>query len=722
MQDKPFGRLEIGGRMDKTFETEQRHLSETYATIVLLRDELVEELETKQAEAARDLRNMSEELRPDVAGVEADEAMETLAAIETLNSVIDAYNQRRDFAMERMQRVLALLRQPYFAKVRLKMRPGRPARDIYIGAVGLTDKNRVPLVVDWRSPVAETYYKQENGPTSFTVDGRVRNVELELRRQFDIERDVLRMYFDTTVAIEDSLLLGALKRHHSEKLQAITATIQREQNEVVRHVDVPVLLVSGIAGSGKTSVLLQRIAYLFYQERDRLSADQVCLFTPNSVFEKYIDSVLPSMGERNPKVFSWRTFVAHYGLGGRDAGAITDPQSLVALEAGVGDLTVEPQDVREIRVGERVLLKTGQIIGALEKFSQFPIGPRRLALARDEMHDRLERRIAQLARQDELQEEMLGLDVDDQMEIFGETINPANERETIELTRTYVEHRFGEAHDLIDACDWLRIDRMGARLVGDHSLNATEWLWLRLLITGEGSNDTRYVMIDEVQDYSVSQLMLLSRFFSRAHFMLLGDEHQAIHEGTATWQEMREIFMRTHGAVDECSLLTSYRSSPEITNLFSSLLDADERGTLASVRRAGVMPVIQTFDDTDAYLASLRARTEAAREEPGLTAIVASDGRRVSWLAKHLGDEVHTLRKNDTLPTSGVVLLDLALAKGLEFDQVIIPDAQTDVYPNTPLARRRLYTATSRAMHRVALLSQGELTPLLGDYLRMIAE
>ena len=145
---------------DITFQEEQRHLSQTYATIVALRDDLVEELEVRQAQAAQDLKSMSEELRPDVAGVEADEAMETLAAIETLNSVIDASNQRRDFAMERMQRVLALLRQPYFAKVRLKMRPGRPARDIYIGAVGLTDKNRVPLVVDWRSPVAETYYKQ----------------------------------------------------------------------------------------------------------------------------------------------------------------------------------------------------------------------------------------------------------------------------------------------------------------------------------------------------------------------------------------------------------------------------------------------------------------------------------------------------------------------------------------------------------------------------------
>ena len=98
--------------MDKTFEAEQRHLDEVYATILALRDELAEELDEHQAEMAQDLRDMSDELRPDVAGIEADEAMETLAAIETLNSVIDAYNQRRDFAMERMQRVLALLRQP----------------------------------------------------------------------------------------------------------------------------------------------------------------------------------------------------------------------------------------------------------------------------------------------------------------------------------------------------------------------------------------------------------------------------------------------------------------------------------------------------------------------------------------------------------------------------------------------------------------------------------
>ena len=698
---------------DATFIEEQEHLNEVYNTILALRDELAQELEVHQAEMAQDLRDMSEELRPDVAGIEADEAMETLAAIETLNAVIDAYNQRRDFAMERMQRVLALLRQPYFAMVRLQMRPGRPPRDVYIGVVGLTDKNHAPLVVDWRSPVAETYYKQENGPTSFVVDGRTRNVTLELRRQFDIERDVLRMYFDTTVAIQDSLLLGALKRHHSPKLQAITATIQREQNEVVRHADVPVLLVSGIAGSGKTSVLLQRIAYMFYQERENLRPEQVCLFTPNAVFEHYIDSVLPSLGETNPRVFTWRTFVESQGLGGRDAGANTDPEALRALERGLDTLQIEVQDVQDIRLDGEVLLKPGQIASALDKFSQFPFGPRRMTLTRDELHDRLERRFSTLARREDMQERMLTLDVDEQSRIFGETISPDTEREVIDCTRTYVAHLFGSAHDLIDECGWLRIDRIGSRMLGGGSLNACEWLWLRLILCGYGAKDVRYVYVDEAQDYTVSQLMLLERFFGRAHLLLLGDANQAIREGTASWDELREVFVQARGSVDECALRTSYRSSPEITDLFSSLLTEEERGTLSSVRRAGVAPRVRSFDDTDAYLQELRSVVAASNDKDGLTAVIAADGQRVSWLAKQLGDAVQVVRKSDVLPSTGVVLLDLRLAKGLEFDHVIVPDAQAAVYPDTPLARRRLYTVISRAMHEATILAQGSLTPLL---------
>ena len=669
---------------DPIFQAEQDHLSELYAQLLKIRDDITADLESSHQGARQDLIDMSEEVRLDFGG--ADETIETLAAIETLNSVIDAYNQHHDFSVDKLRRVMLLLMQPYFAKVTLEMRPGRPPRDVYIGAAGMTDERSRPLVVDWRSPVAETYYNQEMGPTSFKVDGKTRNVNLTLRRQFDIVRDELRSYFDTTVAIQDSLLLGALKKHHTEKLQAITATIQREQNEVVRHEDVPVLLVNGIAGSGKTSVLLQRIAFLLYQERKTLDPSQVWLFSPNDVFESYIDTVLPSMGESNPQTVTWRDFVSAQGAGERDLGLSTTPETL---------------------------LKASQVRSAVEKFAEFDVGPRFTALVKEELHDRLNRRLAQIARNEELQEEMLGLDVEQQYEIFGETLSPDDEDETLAYAKRYVEHLYEDAHEKIEALAWLRFDRIGMRMLGAQALSATEWLYLRLIFTGIGSRDARFVMVDEVQDYTEAQLMVLARFFSRAHFLLLGDERQAIYEGTATFARIAEIFGATHGSVDECRLLTSYRSSPEITELFCGLLEPDERRRLTSVQRAGVAPVIRSFAEKDDYLAALRAAVAEPGE--GLTAIVAESDARVSWLSKQLGSAATVIRGGMSLPAEGVVLLPLRVAKGLEFDHVIVPDAQAEVYPDTPLARRRLYTALSRAMHRVTVLAQGPLTPMLAE-------
>ena len=661
---------------DPVFRAEQEHLAELYQELERLRDKLREDVESNHFGAAQDLIDMSEEVALNFSGY--DEALETYAAIETLNSVIDAYNLYHDANVDKLRRVALLLAQPYFAKVTLEMRPGQPPRDVYIGAAGITDDNRRPLVVDWRSPVAETYYNQEMGRTSYKVNGRTRTVNLMLRRQFDLTRNKLNAYFDTTVAIEDSLLLAALSRHHSEKLQAITATIQREQNEVVRHEDVPVLLVNGIAGSGKTSVLLQRIAFLLYRERETLTPDQVWLFTPNRVFENYIDTV----------------------------------------EAAVPGMALEPDDLRDIRLGEEIILKVSQVRSAVERCARFcaetgfGIGPRFTTLAKEALLEKLEKRFAQMARNEELQESIAAMDVEEQIELFGQTVASDDDKDLERLARQLVEMRYGTVREQIENLSWLRFDRIGMRLLGRPSVNATEWLYLKLLFSGSGDEAARYVMVDEVQDYTEAQLMVLARYFSHAHFMLLGDEHQAIFEGTASFARAAEIFRASHGHVDECRLLTSYRSSPEITALFTGLLDEREQLKLTSVQRAGVEPVVQAFDSTDAYLEALRGAVAAHGE--GLCAVIAESDARVSWLAKQLGDAALVVDKNTHLPAEGVVLLPLRTAKGLEFDQVIIPDAQEEVYPDTPLARRRLYTALSRAMHQVTVLAQGPLTPLLG--------
>lgn len=701
---------------DPVLVEEQAHLDELYKQLLGFRDDLTHQLEHDHKQAAADLVTMSEEIRPDFGG--ADETMETLAAIETLNAVIDAYNQYHDFSVDRLRKVLLLLRQPYFAKVRLKMRPDRPARDVYIGAAGITDDRHTPLVVDWRNPIAETYYNQENGQTSYTVNGRLKTVELELRRQFDIERDQLHAYFDTTVAIEDSLLLNALRKHHSEKLQAITATIQREQNEVVRHADVPVMLVNGIAGSGKTSVMLQRIAYLLYHNHETLNANQVYLFSPNEVFERYIDGVLPSMGEANPRLYTWRDFVEEQGAGNRDDGSKTPASSLKRLEDEIGSLVITTDDLRAITMDDVTLLSAGQIGSVVDKHAKWGIGPRFVALTCDELRDRLDRRLAGMARSDDWQERAMGLDVEAQIQILGSVIDTSDEDEIARATRRYLDYLFAGAEADIDRLTWLRLDRIGMRMLDQKTLSATELLYLRLLICGRGTSDARYVMIDEVQDYSAAQLMVLSKFFGSAHFLLLGDQNQAIREGTASFDEIRSIFEATHGQVDVCRLLTSYRSSPEVTAVFSRLVHMGDDIKLASVRRAGLEPRRGVFEADGELAAALRevvaaARAEADGDQAGLTAIVANDTKAAYRIAKLLDNDVPVLKKNQSLPASGVVIVTLVMAKGLEFDHVVIPDADATTYPDTPLARRQLYTAVSRAMHQVTLFSCGEMSSLL---------
>lgn len=169
--------------------------------------------------------------------------------------------------------------------------------------------------------------------------------------------------------------------------------------------------------------------------------------------------------------------------------------------------------------------------------------------------------------------------------------------------------------------------------------------------------------------------------------------------------------------MEECQLLTSYRSTPEVTELFCRIAGMDEGITRSSVRDAGSAPELLRAGDADDYVATLRGLCEKAAESDGLTAVIVSDRARERWLAKRLDGVATRIGSDDSLPAGGVVLMELGMAKGLEFDHVVVADAQAEAYPDTPLARRRLYTAVSRAMHRVTLVAQGEPSPLLKEAL-----
>ena len=699
---------------DPVFREEQLHLSDTYAKLQEIGRELVRKMERTRAAAAADKRSMSEELAPNFATYA--DAMETYADFAAMNRVIDAYNLAQDADAERLANVELLLKQPYFAKVALQFKPGQKPKELYIGTAGIADEAYRRLVVDWRSPVAEVYYNQDTGPTSYVADGRTIDVDLKLRRQFDIDEDRLNAYFDTTVAIQDSLLLASLSKRRTAQMQAITATIQKEQNQVVRHEDVPVLLVSGIAGSGKTSVLLQRIAYLFYQMRGSLDAREVFLITPNPVFRDYIAGVLPDLGERNPESLTWDEFARRLLPSGRGSGDVNVPLAALArIDAAVRDFEFDALDFHDIRVRDVRLVSADSVRKLSDKLRRIPAGPHRVTLMREELHARLEARLAQMAGTDETLDALSTLSLDEQLRIFHEAIAPADEQEERALALRYLRDRYADAFAAVDNDDWLRIDRIGMRLLGTDGLSPLEWLYLKMALTGLGNPNAKYVMIDEVQDYTAAQLAVLTRYFRRAHFLLLGDPNQAIAPGTATFDEVRAVFEAARGPVEECRLMTSYRSTPEITELFASLLGEDERTNISAVQRADEPPIIVSCPDETSYAAALREAVAAARDDEGLSAVIAPWKHEAKRLQKLLGDDAPPLADDTvSLPAQGIVLITLKLAKGLEFDRVIVPDASERVFPaDDPLSRRRLYTTLSRATRSLVVLAHGELTPLL---------
>lgn len=721
-------RFELQGAQDAMFEEEQAHLKQMYSDLLRLGRVVVEKMEKTADQAQQDKRAMAEELSVNLANYA--DAMETYADFAAMNRIVDVSNVVQANDAQRLSDITLLLQQPYFAKVVLKFPQFEEAKEIYIGAVGMSDENYKKLVVDWRSPVAEVYYNQGTGPTSYEANGRTIHTDLQLRRQFDIHEDKLLACFDTTVAIQDPLLLAALSQSRSDSMRAITTTIQKEQNAVIRHEDVPVLLVVGAAGSGKTSVMMQRIAYLFYQHRDDLRPEDVVIITPNPVFQRYVSSVLPSLGEENPRIAPWSAILGGLLPEDRGEGKRDVPvERLQAIDRAVEEFDFEPGDFCDITCEGVRMVGASAIMKLSTKHSNIAAGPHRIALIQEGIMKRLETRLTQIAAREDTLEEMAGLSLDDQIASFGSPFDLLTEEELRDHSRRFVRKRFAAAFEMVEDYSWVDIDRLGARLLERHGLTTPEWLYLKMCVTGLSDHEARYVMIDEVQDYTAVQLMVMARYFRRAYFLLLGDPNQAIEAGTVTFDQLRDIFngARTVGQEELCRMFlpTSYRCTPQITDLFARLAQDDLGMTISSVQREGSDPIMVECLSEEVYEQELLRVLARLSDQEGIAAIIANDGdeaqtlqERLTTLVGQSGEEAACpmlMTAHEELPSGGVVVIPLALAKGLEFDSVVITDASAEAFPGDPLSQRRLYTAISRATRELTILSKGPLTPLLGD-------
>lgn len=688
------------------------------------------------------------------------------------NSLELARIERGYLSAQAALRKLGLLRSsPYFGRIDF-LEDGAPAdqtEHIYIGLSSLLDdKTLEPIIYDWRSPIASMYYDYALGGARYaTPEGHV-DGELLLKRQFKIANGKIQFVFDSGIRIGDDMLQFMLGKSSDEKMKSIVTTIQSEQNMVIRNEEYPVLIVQGAAGSGKTSIALQRVAYLLYKYRKSIQADQMILFSPNPLFSDYISNVLPELGEDNMRQTTFQDF-AEFRLGDfirpedrytHMENMLTAPESPEKSSSGAGTAYKASKAFLQVIRNYLVILASEAIC-----FDPVPYGKqswkgedelRELFYGRfghHAIHVRLERMeeviLGELPELEERQAKKLYrkmlnhpkyLGTEEELKVMSRKqvrkkisamaafikrhrfVNPiAAYRQLFENTELF--RRAVQGSEAPDAGQWdtirtYTLSRLDAGEVPYEDV--APLLYLFETITGWNSfNSIRHVILDEAQDYSPFQYEIIRRLFPRSKLTLLGDLNQAIqpHMRIESYGFLEELYGKEHTGI--MRLTKSYRSTAEIVEFTKAMLPGGE--AIEAFSRSGDKPVVlQVPTGTDAAARHMvdTIRTLRSEEVPSIAVIckTAAESEAVHRALQEAGApaELHLVTREQTEYQNALIVLPVYLAKGLEFDSVIIPDAGRSHYGSEE-ERKLFYTACTRAMNRLFVYYSGGLNPFMED-------
>lgn len=708
--------------MVNTRKVEEQQLQEVYQSLLRKRQELQQLIAVENSEGKAAIQEMTGEVRVNYDNF-ADN-LDTYANIEALNRQIDQYNQQLATARKQLDKVERLLPSPYFGKITAHFTPDEAAENFYIGINGFTDDQKQELIYDWRSPIAELFYNNQLGVSAYQVDTREISVVIDNRRQLITDGDYLVNWFDSGTAIQDDVLLAALAQDNSSQMTDITTTIQVEQDKIIRDRLSPVVLVNGVAGSGKTSTVMQRIAYLLYGDRDKYSADEMLILSPNRSFGKYIAQVLPSLGEENPATYTLLQLVAR--LGGLEGelesekayfqrisvketsllrSTLRDTDFLVSLTAISGD-EVKPQ-FRDILHGEKALI-TKEHIQLL--FNETPAGQLadRLQAVKARLLQEWERHLIRQGRSNRIRQQLLGLTEAEQQRLLGGLIEFDSEAKLSEYGLQLLQKRYRDISRHIKDFSWLQAERLFADCYFNYTgealpplpkkmdldLAVAQLYMHHVLIEPLTVPDFKVILVDEVQDYTPAQLQFIRALFPKAHFTLVGDENQAIFDSQTDFSRIATIFGEKQ--VTGYSLVKSYRSSGNITRLFGALLKDPTKLEIQAVRPEG------------ALITWLSVAEKAEMVQTVTDYVVTTGLTALTVLTKTLA-QAEELRQ--LLPKDQISVYPIAFAKGLEFSNVLIYDASKTNY-HSGRDRQLLYTGISRGTETVALLWQKNKSPL----------
>ncbi len=743
---------------------EQDHLDEVIEIVKDTEDKLQEHIDI----AEKDLEVINYAFDDIHVGMDGDAiSFDAALSIHQQQQMLDERNNSWQQNRQRLDILKRLEKTPYFARLDFQEK-GEPRREtIYIGMSSLSDSNDHFLIYDWRAPISSIYYDGNLGEVHYQSPDGDQEVDLFLKRQFLIENGQISSYFDTQETIGDQMLLEVLDEKSSTHMKGIVKTIQAEQNKIIRDTSSKLLFVQGAAGSGKTSAILQRIAYLLYRYRGNLTSSQVVMFSPNMLFNDYIKDVLPEMGEQNMVQMTFIQYVARR-LPNLSVETLAekfehdDNQKRKQLSKFVSDneffkvLTNYSKLLNQSGMSFRDLKFKGKVFIPKEKIAEiyYGFGPQynlgnRLDATVDRLVKMLHRKIGSEMRSKWVAEKIESLSQEELQSMYrtadqefknGDQEQKFLARQIVTKTmqkvyKQIVHFRFINVStnylhflqavpkiadlskfDVSDKQweDYIQefIDSMNDKQISIN--NITPYLYLYDLVTGKhGELDMKFVFIDEIQDYTPFQLAYLKYNFPRARYTMLGDLNQSIFTKKNSQTLLTEVQKMFNPEDTKVVQLThSYRSTKQITNYTKSILTNGQK--IEPFNRDGDLPNILMADTVETSIKQVVSQLKSNEEQNYTTAIITKTlGEAVSLQAKLVeeGTLATLIKSENQRLAAGTIVLPSYLAKGLEFDAVIVWDASKDKFDEDE--QQLIYTITSRAMHRLTVTAIGELSQLL---------
>ena len=598
---------------------------------------------------------------------------------------------------KRLTKILAI---PYFGRIDfLEKKENSKVMPIYIGIHTFYDpESRATLIHDWRAPVSSMFYDHELGEAGYrSPSGEIKG-EISLKRQYRIRGGKMEFMIESALTVHDDILQKELSSNADDKMKNIVATIQREQNRIIRNEDIRTLIIQGVAGSGKTSIALHRIAYLLYTFRDSISSKDILIVSPNKVFSDYISNVLPELGEETVPETSMEQILSgvlehkykyqtYFGLVNE---LLEKPSSSlidrIAYKASFGFISELDKFILHI---ENTYFKAADV--KLTKYITIP------APFIEEQYLRFNRYPIR-RRFDAMADYML-----DMLKIqYAFTVTTAGRN----LLKKEIRLMFAGNNDIQvykDFFKWTNNPGMFKMRKG-HTLEYSDLAplaYLHLALEGSGNQPFRvkHLLIDEMQDYSPIQYKVIQKLFP-CRKTVLGDAGQSVNPyGSST----AETIQKSLTASEIMKLCKGYRSTFEITDFAQKIHPNAE---LEPVARHGEKPQILQFGSAVEELSGIMGLISTYRKSGykslGIICKTEQQAREMADVLKSYANDISFLSSQSSAFVQGIVITSAHMAKGLEFDEVIIPQTDERNY-RSEIDKSMLYVAVTRAMHRLTL-------------------